>query len=104
MSQETRIVSSLRAARAALGWSQPVFAKNAGVSLVALARMEAGMASPRLSTVAKLKSAIEGAGIRIADDYPPGGYTVTVTEAAISQVLRRALVGEESADIEKKAV
>ncbi|MCW2314318.1 helix-turn-helix domain-containing protein [Rhodoferax antarcticus] len=104
MSQEIRIVSSLRAARAALGWSQPVFAKQAGVSLVALARMEAGMASPRLSTVAKLKSAIESAGIRIADDYPPGGYTVTVTEAAIAQALRRPVVGEESPALENKAV
>lgn len=95
MSQKTRIVSSLRAARAALGWSQPVFAKRAGVSLVALARMEAGMASPRLSTVAKLKSAIESAGIRIADDSPAGGYTVTVTETAIAESMRRSVVGEE---------
>lgn len=104
MSQEIRIVSSLRAARAALGWSQPVFAKQAGVSLVALARMEAGMASPRLSTVAKLKSAIENAGIRIADDYPPGGYTVTVTEAAIAESLRRPVVGEVHPAPEDKVV
>lgn len=104
MSQETRIVSSLRSARAALGWSQPVLAKRAGVSLVALARMEAGMASPRLSTVAKLKSAIENAGIRIADDYPPGGYTVTVTEAAIAESMRRPVVGEENPAPEDKVV
>lgn len=104
MSQEIRIVSSLRAARAALGWSQPVFAKQAGVSLVALARMEAGMASPRLSTVAKLKSAIENAGVRIADDYPPGGYTVTVTQGAIAESVRRPVVGEENLAPEDKVV
>lgn len=104
MSHEKRIVSSLRAARAALGWSQPVFAKQAGVSLVALARMEAGMASPRLSTVAKLKTAIENAGIRIADDYPPGGYSMTVTEVAIAESIRRPAVGEGGPASEDKVV
>jgi hypothetical protein len=62
------------------------------------------MASPRLSTVAKLKTAIENAGIRIADDYPPGGYTVTVTEAAISESLRRPMVGEANLESEEKVV
>lgn len=93
MSQETRIISSIKAARAALDWSQPVLAKRAGISLVALARLEAGMASPRLSTISKLKAAIEGAGVRIADDYPPGGYTVTVSDAGIAESARGMAVG-----------
>lgn len=84
MSQETRIVSAIKAARAALNWSQPILAKRAGISLVALARLEAGMASPRLSTISKLKDAIEAAGVRIADDYPPGGYTVTVSAIGVA--------------------
>jgi hypothetical protein len=41
--------------------------------------MEAGMASPRLSTLTKLRAAIEAAGMRIADDFPPGGFTLTVS-------------------------
>lgn len=93
MSQEIRIISAIKAARAALDWSQPVLAKKAGVSLVALARLEAGMASPRLSTISKLKAAIERAGVRIADDYPPGGYTVTVSEAGVVESVRRLAVG-----------
>ena len=101
MSQEIRIVSAIKAARAALNWSQPVLAKRAGISVVALARLEAGMASPRLSTVSKLKAAIESAGVRIADDYPPGGYTVTVSEAGIAESLCRNVVGEtDSAETE----
>ncbi|WP_145770301.1 helix-turn-helix domain-containing protein [Denitratisoma oestradiolicum] len=84
-SQETRIISAIRAARAALNWTQPDLAKNSGVALVTIARMESGMMSPRLSTLAKLKAAIETAGVRIADDYPPGGYTLTVSEQGISE-------------------
>lgn len=93
MSQEARIISSIKAARAALDWSQPVLAKRAGVSLVALARLEAGMASPRLSTLSKLKAAIESAGVRIADDYPPGGYTLTVSEAGMVESVNQKVVG-----------
>lgn len=88
VSQETRIVSSIRAARAALGWAQPELAKRAGVSLVALARLESGMSSARLSTVAKLKAAIEHAGVRIADDHPPGGFTLTMSQEGMVESYR----------------
>jgi len=96
-------VSSIRAARAALGWSQPVLADKAGVSLVALARLEAGLVSPRLATIAKLKTAIEGAGIRIADDYPVGGYTLTATELAIQHAAQRTEVGTSAPSTEQKS-
>jgi predicted transcriptional regulator len=51
MSQETRIISSIRAARAVLGWSQPDLAEQSGVSVVAIARLESGMAVPRITTL-----------------------------------------------------
>ena len=41
------IVSIIRAARGVLGWTQPDLAERSGVSLVALARLESGAASPR---------------------------------------------------------
>jgi transcriptional regulator with XRE-family HTH domain len=104
MSQEARIVSSIKAARAALGWSQPMLAKKSGVSLVAIARLEAGMASPRLSTISKLKIAIEASGIRIADDYPPGGYTLTAAESAITESASRQVVGAKDSDAEEEPV
>ena len=84
MSQETRIISITKASRAALGWSQPELAEHSGVSLVAIARLEAGMASPRLSTVSKLKEAFNRAGVRVIDDQPEGGYTMIVAEGAIT--------------------
>ncbi len=95
MSQEIRIISSIKAARSALGWSQPMLSEKSGVSIVAIARLEAGMASSRLSTISRIKTAFESAGIRIADDYPPGGYTLTVSDTGISEITNRIAIGED---------
>lgn len=81
--QEVVMVSMIRAARNALGWTQPMLAKRAGVSLVALARLESNVTSPRLSTVLKLKAAIEEAGIQVIEGQPAGGFTLQVGEKAI---------------------
>ena len=81
--QEVLIVSMIKAARNALGWTQPMLAKRAGVSLVALARLESNATSPRLSTVSKLKAAIEEAGIQVIEGQPAGGFTLQVGEKAI---------------------
>jgi len=96
MSQETRIISSIKAARSSLGWSQPVLSEKSGVSLVAIARLEAGMASSRLSTISRIKEAFELAGVRIADDYPSGGFTLTVSDVGIAEIERRMLTGDEN--------
>lgn len=87
MSQEIRIKSFIRTARAALGWSQRDLAHNSGVSLVAIARLEAGTASPRLSTLSKLKDSLNRAGVRVLDDQPEGGYTLMVSATAVGEFL-----------------
>ena len=97
MSQEIRTISSIKAARIALGWSQPDLAARSGVSLVAIARLEAGMVSPRLSTLSKLKEALTAAGVRIVDNEPPGGYTLSVNAQAIAESVRRNAQVESSA-------
>jgi transcriptional regulator with XRE-family HTH domain len=99
--QVTRIVSAIRAARAALNWAQPELAKRSGVALVTIARMESGKMSPRLSTLVKLKTTIEAAGIRISDDYPTGGFTLTVSEQSMLEAARgfgRKMVGTTELD------
>ena len=96
--QVIRVISALRAARSALGWNQPELAQRSGVGLVTIARMESGMMSPRLSTIAKLKTAIEGAGVRIADDYPAGGFTLTVTGPGIEEACRNQKSGRGVGD------
>ena len=61
---------------------------------MALARLEAGLVSPRFSTVSKIKQALEREGVRIAEDYPVGGYTLTVSQEALQ--VGRNMVGDEA--------
>ena len=95
MSQESRIISFIKSARVVLGWSQADLAEQSGVSLVAIARLESGVVSPRLSTIVKIKDALSRAGVRAIDDQPEGGYTMVVSESAVevsaqSAVLKRS--------------
>ena len=57
--------SQIRAARAALGISGAILAQSSGVSLRALAKIESfdGLPDSRVSTLSKLKIALEAAGI-----------------------------------------
>jgi transcriptional regulator with XRE-family HTH domain len=54
----------LRAARGLLGWTQNDLAKAAGLHPNALIKIEREEANPRLETLARLKTALEMAGIR----------------------------------------
>ena len=81
--QGVALVAGLRAARAALGWSQAELAMVAGVAKVTIARMEAGMMSPRLSTITALQAAMEREGIRLTLNEPQGGFTLSVTGMAL---------------------
>jgi transcriptional regulator with XRE-family HTH domain len=60
-----------------------MLAKRAGVSLVALARLESNVPSPRLTTVLKIKAAIEEAGIHVVEGQPSGGFTLHVSGKAV---------------------
>jgi DNA-binding XRE family transcriptional regulator len=88
--QAQKVISALKAARAALDWSQDDLAKRSGAALVTIARMEAGWVSPRLSTVARLKQTLEAAGVRIIDESPQGGFTVVVEGKALAPDLADA--------------
>ncbi|VVO30176.1 helix-turn-helix domain-containing protein [Pseudomonas fluorescens] len=88
--QEVLVVSMIRAARSALGWTQPMLAKRSGVSLVALARLESNATSPRLSTVSKIKAAFEEAGIQVIEGQPAGGFTLQVSSSALQMAAENA--------------
>lgn len=60
--------TQLRAARAWLGWSQDKLAIESGVSKHSIARYEQGRSVAYDDTLAKLKSALEAAGIRFHFD------------------------------------
>ncbi len=83
--QGVALVAGLRAARAALGWSQAHLAAVAGVAKVTIARIEAGMISPRLRTLATIQAAMEREGIRLTFNDPPGGFTLTVEASAMGR-------------------
>lgn len=56
--------SQMRAARSLLGWTQQQLADKALVSLNAVARLEQEKGDARISTVLKVKRALEGGGIQ----------------------------------------
>ncbi|WP_048757802.1 helix-turn-helix domain-containing protein [Afipia felis] len=60
--------AQLRAARAWCGWSQDELALKSGVSKHSIARYEQGRSIAYDDTLAKLKSALEVAGIRFHFD------------------------------------
>jgi len=78
-----RIISAIKAARSALGWSQPELARRSGVSVVTIARAESGAISPRISTLLALQKSIEDAGVIIQDNSPINGYTLIIQPEAI---------------------
>lgn len=80
MHETDRIGSSIKAGRGALSWSQKQLARQAEVSLVTLARLEAGLAAPQAGTIGKLRAALESSGVFISDNTPLGGYTLTVLQ------------------------
>ena len=83
--QEARNISALRAARAALNWTQKELADASGIAQPSIARIETGSAKPRTSTLFKLKDVFEKAGTRIIDNDPTGGYTIKIIGSLNSQ-------------------
>ena len=81
---QQRTLAALRAARAALGWTQLELAGQSGVALVSIARIEAEMSSPRMKTVHALIEAMQRAGVTILDNQPGGGFTLVVDAEAVS--------------------
>ena len=71
--------SAMRAGRAALGWSQQQLAENSLVSLPTIARIEAGLISPRLQTISRLITSMEEAGVVFAWADPANDFSMTVS-------------------------
>jgi transcriptional regulator with XRE-family HTH domain len=68
----------LRAARALLSWHQDELAKKAKIGLATLQRLERGQGvlAAHVSTVVKLQTTLEKAGIRFFDQDEQGGIGV----------------------------
>lgn len=65
--------TQIRAARALLGWKQTELAEAAGVSEISVKNIERGATDARGSTLGKIQSALETAGLEI---IPGGGASL----------------------------
>lgn len=65
--------AQIRAARALLGWKQTELAEAAGVSEISVKNIERGATDARGSTLGKIQSAFEAAGLEI---IPTGGASI----------------------------
>jgi transcriptional regulator with XRE-family HTH domain len=69
-------VAQLRAARALLGWRQEDVARAAKISVATIRRIESqeGLLTGYVSTVVKIQTAFEQAGIEFIDEGETGGF------------------------------
>jgi predicted transcriptional regulator len=61
-----------RAARGLLDWSQQDLASQAGVGIVTVRQLEAGVNDPRRSTLEVVRQAFERAGVEFIDENGGG--------------------------------
>jgi transcriptional regulator with XRE-family HTH domain len=61
-----------RAARALLDWSQQELADHAGVGIVTVRQLEAGVHEPRRATLDVIRRALEVAGVAFIDENGGG--------------------------------
>ncbi len=61
-----------RAARGLLGWKQQELARHAGVGIVTVHQLEAGVSQPRRATLEVIRRAFEAAGIEFIDENGGG--------------------------------
>ena len=61
-----------RAARGLLDWSQQELASQAGIGIVTVRQIEAGVTEPRRATLAVVRQALEKAGVEFIDENGSG--------------------------------
>jgi transcriptional regulator with XRE-family HTH domain len=62
-----------RAARGLLDWTQQDLADRAGVSIVTVRQLEAGLSQPRRATLDVIRRALEAGGVKFIDGNGGGG-------------------------------
>ena len=61
-----------RAARGLIGWNQQELAEKAGVGIVTVHQLEAGLSRPRRATLDVIRRALEAAGVEFIDENGGG--------------------------------
>jgi transcriptional regulator with XRE-family HTH domain len=78
------VATTLRMARAALGWSQAEFGRFLGMSQRAIHRIEQGHSEPRRTTLLAIESLLRKAGFKI-EDRSDGGFSLVVPGAMLGE-------------------
>ncbi len=71
------VATTVRMARAALGWSQVELGRFLGMSQRAIHRIEQGHSEPRRTTLLAIESLLRKAGFKI-EDRADGGFSMVV--------------------------
>ncbi len=71
------VATTVRMARAALGWSQADLGRFLGMSQRAIHRIEQGHSEPRRTTLLAIESLLRKAGFKI-EDRADGGFSMVV--------------------------
>ena len=71
------VATTVRMARAALGWSQAEFGRFLGMSQRAIHRIEQGHSEPRRTTLLAIESLLRKAGFKI-EERSDGGFSLVV--------------------------
>ena len=64
--------AQIRAGRGLLKWTQAVLAARAAISVVTLNMIESDQVAPRARTLAAIRAALEGEGVRFIGDAHQG--------------------------------
>jgi predicted transcriptional regulator len=73
-----------RAARGLIDWSQMELAEHAGVGIVTIRQLEAGIHVPRRSTIDVVRRALEAAGVEFIEENG-GGAGVRLRKKRLSR-------------------
>jgi transcriptional regulator with XRE-family HTH domain len=76
-----------RAARGLLDWTQQDLADSAGIGIVTLRQVEAGVSAPRRATLEVIRRALEKAGVEFIDENG-GGVGVRLRRRARPKALK----------------
>ncbi|WP_245239640.1 helix-turn-helix domain-containing protein [Methylobacterium variabile] len=94
--------AQIRAGRGLLKWTQGVLASRAALSVVTLNMIESEQVQPRSRTLAAIRAALEGEGIRFVGDAEDG-YGVILRPAAKPAPAPEGMILAGSAGRQKSA-
>src|SRR5690348_18492311 len=91
------VATTVRMARAALGWSQAEFGRFLGMSQRAIHRIEQGHSEPRRTTLLAIESLLRKAGFKI-EDRSDGGFSLVVPGTMLGEAAQPDVAAPSLAD------